>query len=361
MIGRPKTPLILSKTERDQLIALAMDGESTQALALRARIVLLCATGIENNKVAARERVTSQTVSKWRARFVEQRLDGLLDAPRLGAPRTIDDMHVNALIAKTLEPLPEGAMRWSTRSMAREMNLSQATVSRIWRAFGLQSHQQQTADDQLSIETVRDIVGLYLDSLIAAIVLCVDDSRPIEALDGKQSVLPSASELPESDGHERVRRGTTKLFASLDLSLKEMLGKSPQRHRGSAFLKFLSSIDDNVPLQFDIHLIVHERRVRKTPIIKAWFGCHPRVHVHYVPTFALWLSQAERLTTALIKLYIRYGTYRSTQQFEQAIRFSIGIGKFVSIPFVWFKSADDIVACTNRLYLKIRKVKGSTS
>lgn len=355
MIGRPKASLLLSEAEREQLIALTAGSESTQALALRARIILLCATGLKNNTVAAREGVTPQTVSKWRARFVQQRLDGLLDAPRLGAPRTIDDMRINAVVAKTLKPPPEGATRWSTRSMAREMNLSQATVSRIWRAFSLRPDQQQTSDERLLINNPQDIVGLYLDALIEVMVVCVDDNQPIEPLDSKQSVLPPASQLPESDGHQYVNRKTTRLFAALDLIAKGMRAKPPRRHRGAAFLKFLSSINDSVPLQFDIHLVLHDRGMHKTPIIKAWFGCHPRIHVHYVPTFASWLNQAERLTITLIEKYIGRGTYRSTQQFEQAIRLYIGNDNFVSRPFLWCKSTDDIVACIERLDLHITK------
>lgn len=214
MRGRPKTALVLSASEREQLVALTMRRKTAQALALRARIVLACADGADNRAVAARQRVTPQTVSKWRARFIAQRLDGLLDAPRPGAPRTIDDACVDAVVAKTLESVPANATHWSTRGLAREMALSQSAVSRIWRAFGLAPHRQDTfklSTDPLFVEKVRDIVGLYLDPPVRAMVLCVDEKSQIQALDRTQPVLPLAPGIPERRTHDYMRHGTTTL------------------------------------------------------------------------------------------------------------------------------------------------------
>jgi len=259
MKGRPKAQLVLSQTEREQLEALTLRGKTAQALALRARIVLGCAAGADNKVVAVRQRVTQQTVSKWRARFVEHRLDGLLDAPRPGAPRTIDDARVDAVIARTLESVPAGATHWSTRSMALDAGLSQTAVSRIWRAFGLQPHRQETfklSSDPLFVEKVRDIVGLYLDPPIKAMVLCVDEKSQIQALDRTQPLLPLAPGIAERRTHDYARHGTTTLFAALDIATGEVIGELHRRHRSSEFLRFLRTIETNVPPRLDVHLVM---------------------------------------------------------------------------------------------------------
>ena len=248
MSGRPKAQLVLSESEREQLVALTMRRKTAQALALRARIVLSCAEGADNKVVAARQRVTPQTVSKWRARFVEHRFDGLLDAPRSGAPRTIEDAHVDGVIAKTLESLPAGATHWSTRSMARATGLSQTAIARIWRAFGLQPHRQETfklSSDPLFVDKVRDIVGLYLDPPLKAMVLCVDEKSQIQALDRTQPLLPLAPGIPERRTHDYARHGTTTLFAALDIATGEVIGELHRRHRSAEFLQFLRTIEAN--------------------------------------------------------------------------------------------------------------------
>ena len=355
MSGRPKAQLVLSKTEREQLEALTLRRKTGQALALRARIVLSCADGADNKVVAARQRVTPQTVSKWRARFVEHRLDGLLDAPRPGAPRTIDDTCVDAVIAKTLESVPAGATHWSTRSMAREAGLSQTAVSRIWRAFGLHPHRQETfklSSDPLFVEKVRDIVGLYLDPPLKAIVLCVDEKSQIQALDRTQPLLPLAPGIPERRTHDYARHGTTTLFAALDIATGEVIGQTHRRHRGAEFLQFLRTIEANVPPKLDIHLVMDNYGTHKTPTIKAWFARNPRFHVHFTPTSASWLNQVERWFATLTQNYIRRGTHRSTRQLEQAIRHYLELNNNNPKPFVWSKSADDILASIGRFCLR---------
>jgi transposase len=356
MAGRPKAQLVLSEVEREQLVALTLRRKTAQALALRARIVLACADGADNQDVAARQRVTKQTVSKWRARFVEQRLDGLLDAPRVGAPRSIDDARVDALIAKTLESTPADATHWSTRSMARDTGLSQTAVSRIWRAFGLQPHRQETfklSTDPLFVEKVRDIVGLYLAPPLKAMVLCVDEKSQIQALDRTQPILPLAPGLPERRTHDYMRHGTTTLFAALDIATGEVIGELHRRHRSAEFLQFLRTIDANVPTQLDIHLVMDNYGTHKTPTIKAWFARHPRFHVHFTPTSASWLNQVERWFATLTEKYIRRGTHRSTRQLEQAIKQYLDINNSNPKPFVWAKSADDILATIERFCLRI--------
>jgi transposase len=355
MRGRPKAPLVLSETEREQLVALTLRRKTAQALALRSRIVLACADGMDNKAVAARQRVTPQTVSKWRARFIEQRLDGLLDAPRPGAPRSIDDARVDAVVARTLESLPQGATHWSTRAMAREMDLSQTAVSRIWRAFGLQPHRQETfklSSDPLFVEKVRDIVGLYLDPPLKAMVLCVDEKSQIQALDRTQPILPLAPGIPERRTHDYMRHGTTTLFAALDIATGEVIGEMQRRHRSAEFLQFLRTIEANVPTELDVHLVMDNYGTHKTLSIRAWFARHPRFHVHFTPTSASWLNQVERWFATLTEKYIRRGTHRSTRQLEQAIREYLDIHNANPKPFVWSKSADDILASVERFCLR---------
>jgi transposase len=352
---RAQGQLVLSKAEREELEALTLRRKTAQALALRARIVLACADGQANTLVAARQRVTKQTVGKWRSRYIEQRLDGLLDAPRSGAPRTIDDVRVDAVIARTLESVPAAATHWSTRSMARDSGLTQSAVSRIWRAFGLQPHRQDTfklSSDPMFVDKVRDIVGLYLDPPLKAMVLCVDEKSQIQALDRTQPLLPLAPGIPERRTHDYARHGTTTLFAALDIATGEVIGQLHRRHRSSEFLQFLRTIEANVPAELDVHLVMDNYGTHKTPAIKAWFARHPRFNVHFTPTSASWLNQVERWFATLTQSYIRRGTHRSTRQLEQAIRSYLDIHNANPKPFVWTKSADDILASIERFCLR---------
>jgi transposase len=352
---RAQGQLVLSETEREELVALTLRRKTAQALAQRARIVLACADGQANKAVAARQRVTQQTVGKWRARYIAQRLDGLLDAPRSGAPRSIDDARVDAVIARTLESVPAGATHWSTRSMAREMGLTQTAVSRIWRAFGLQPHRQDTfklSTDPMFVDKVRDIVGLYLDPPLKAMVLCVDEKSQIQALDRTQPLLPLAPGIPERRTHDYARHGTTTLFAALDIATGEVIGQLHRRHRSSEFLQFLRTIDANVPRQLDVHLVMDNYGTHKTPAIKAWFARHPRFTVHFTPTSASWLNQVERWFATLTQSYIRRGTHRSTRELEQAIRSYLQIHNADPKPFVWTKTAHDILTSIERFCLR---------
>lgn len=361
MRGRPKAELVLSQSEREQLVALTMRRKTAQAMALRARIVLSCADGMENKAVAVKLRTSQQTVSKWRARFVTDRLDGLLDAPRPGAPRSIADAQVDAVIAKTLESVPANATHWSTRMMAREMTMSQTAVTRIWRAFGLQPHRQETfklSSDPLFVEKVRDIVGLYLDPPLKAMVLCVDEKSQIQALDRTQPILPLAPGIPERRTHDYMRHGTTTLFAALDIATGEVIGELHRRHRSNEFLQFLRTIDANVPSELDVHLIMDNYGTHKTPTIKAWFARHPRFHVHFTPTSASWLNQVERWFATLTEKYLRRGTHRSTRELEDAIRSYLNGYNANPRPFVWCKSADQILASLERFCIRIQKVSG---
>lgn len=355
MRGRPKAELILNAEEREQLQSWARRRKTAQAIALRSRIVLECARGADNQSVADRLGVTPQTVSKWRSRFVSMRLDGLMDAPRTGKPRTIGDEQVEAVIIRTLESTPKDATHWSTRSMANDLGLSQSAISRIWRAFGLQPHRQETfklSTDPLFVAKTRDIVGLYLDPPVKAMVLCVDEKSQIQALDRTQPVLPLAPGIPERRTHDYMRHGTTSLFAALDVATGKVIGQLHRRHRSQEFLKFLRTIDASVPADLDVHLVMDNYGTHKTPAVQRWFARHPRFHVHFTPTSASWLNQVERWFATLTQKQIRRGTHRSTAQLEKAIRAYLEIYNDDPKPFVWSKSADEILASIKRFCLR---------
>lgn len=339
--GRPKAPLILSESEHEQLLALTLHGTTTRALALRARIVLACAEGTDNHAVAAKLQVAPHTVSRWRARFITHGLDGLLDAPRPGAPRKIDDACVNALMAKTRESVPADATRWTTRTMAREMGISQKTVARIWRAFNV-SPRVKLAGDPFGVEQVRDLVGLYLDPPLKAMVLGVDMRPSPPALEPPQSRRPQVPGHLERRPHEAMRHGPS-LFAALDLATGAVSDTLHWRHRSSAFLQFLCTLDAGVPPELDVHVVMDHCR-HKTSSIKTWVARHPRFHVHFTPNSAVWLSQVERWFATLSEPGLRRGTHRSTRQLEHAIRQHLDRNPAEPQPFAWTQSADDRLA-----------------
>ena len=266
--GRPTLPVTLTLEERDTLERWSRRPKTAQALAQRARMVLGCAAGDTHTALAGHLRVTKQTVGKWRARFLATRLDGLLDEPRPGAPRTITDAMVERVLTQTLETTPPDATHWSTRSLAKACGLSRSTVHRIWRAFGLQPHRTETfklSNDPLFIEKVRDIVGLYLNPPDRALVLCVDEKSQIQALDRTQPLLPMRPGQVERRTHDYVRHGTTSLFAALDAKAGKVIGQFHRRHRTIEFRKFLDTIDAAVPPDLDVHLILDNYGTHKTP------------------------------------------------------------------------------------------------
>jgi transposase len=351
MAGRPLKVLELSAAEREELLRWTRRHKSAQALALRARIVLDCAAGMSNTEVAASRGVSKQMVCKWRARFIAKRAEGLLDEPRPGKPRTLDDERIEQLIATTLGTLPRGATHWSTRALAEHLAVSQSTVSRVWRAFGLQPHRQATfklSADPLFIEKVRDIVGLYLDPPVKAMVLCVDEKSQIQALDRTQPILPMAPGLPERRTHDYMRHGTTSLFAALDVATGRVIGQLHRRHRSGEFLQFLRTIDAQVPAELDVHLVMDNYGTHKTPAVRAWFARHPRFHVHFTPTSASWLNQVERWFALLSEKQIKRGTHRSTSALEKAIREFLNVHNENPQPFRWNKTADQILASLAR-------------
>ena len=352
MTGRPLAPFELSNGEEDALRGLSARRTTAQALALRARIVLRCAAGDANQVVAKRLGVTPQTVGKWRARFVAQRLDGLLDEPRPGVPRSIDDAMIESVIVATLETMPKNATHWSSRAMAANSGLSTSSIQRIWRAFGLQPHRAETfklSTDPLFVDKVRDIVGPYISPPDHALVLCVDEKSQIQALDRTQPLLPLAPGQPERRSHDYKRHGTTALFAALDVATGHVLGKCYKRHRASEFRRFLGTIDAAVPADLDVHLVMDNYATHKAPMIKAWLAKRPRYHVHFTPTYASWINQIERWFALLTERQIRRGVHRSVADLESAITtFIARHNEAGAKPFRWTKSADDILKSITR-------------
>ena len=354
--GRPVPALSISSDERDTLERWTRRASTAQALAQRARVILGCAAGKSNTRVAHELRLTKQTVGKWRTRFLTQRLDGLLDEPRPGAPRTVTDADVEAVLTRTLESKPADATHWSTRSMARACGLSRNTVHRIWRAFALQPHRIETfklSKDPLFIEKVRDIVGLYLNPPDRALVLCVDEKSQIQALDRTQPLLPMRPGQPERRSHDYVRHGTTSLFAALDAKSGQVIGQLHRRHRAKEFRQFLDTIDAAVPAALDVHLILDNYGTHKTPMIHRWLARRPRFHLHFTPTSASWLNLVERWFALLTEKQIRRSTHRSTRTLEAAIRAYIALSNTAPKPFVWTKTADEILASVARFCRRI--------
>jgi transposase len=309
--------------------------------------VLACAQEKTNTVVSAELKLSRQAVGKWRRRFVSQRLDGLLDEPRPGAPRQITDAHVERVLTLTLESTPQNATHWSTRSLARKCGMSQSAVSRIWRAFALQPHSSETfklSRDPLFVEKVRDIVGLYLNPPDRALVLCVDEKAQIQALDRTQPLLPMRPGQVERRTHDYERHGTTSLFAALDLASGRVVGECHRRHRGIEFRKFLDTLDEAVPAPLDVHLILDNYGTHKTPLIRRWLARHPRYHLHFTPTSASWLNLVERWFATLTERQLRRGVHRSTRELETALKHYLAVHNQEPKPFVWTKTADEILA-----------------
>jgi len=353
-MGRGMAELVLSETERTELKLLSSRRKTAQALAMRARIVLECARGLENQEVAARLRVAKGTVGKWRRRFVARRMDGLHDEARSGAPRSIEDERIEAVIVKTLESLPENATHWSSRGMAKASSLSVSSVQRIWRAFGLQPHRIESfklSTDPDFVAKVRDVVGLYVAPPEHAVVLCVDEKSQIQALDRSQPMLPMRPGQAARRSHDYKRHGTTSLFAALDIATGHVIGKCYGRHRATEFRKFLDEIEANVPKGLEVHLVWDNYATHKTPLIRNWLAKRPRWHVHLTPTSSSWLNQVERFFALITERKIRRGIYRSVAALRADIASFVEQHNHDPKPFRWTKSADDILQSIERFCL----------
>jgi transposase len=351
----------LTATERGELEALRRRHGTAQALARRARIMLLAADGLTNSAIAQGLGIAKHTVGKWRNRFAAARLDGLRDEPRPGAPRQIGDDAIAETIRMTLESRPWGATHWSLRAMARATGYAPSTIHRIWRAFGLQPHRQETfklSSDPRFVEKVRDIVGLYLDPPDRAVVLCLDEKSQIQALDRTQPLLPLRPGQAARRTHDYKRHGTTSLFAALDVAAGTVIGKCFKRHRASEFRKFLDHVEANVPADLEVHIVMDNAATHKTKPIRDWFAKRPRWHVHFTPTSASWLNQVERFFALLTDQALRRGVHRSTVALEAAIHAYLDAHNAAPKPFRWTKSADDILASIQRFCTRTLETHG---
>jgi transposase len=349
--GRPKRPLILTADEKERLQSLAHRARSQPLLARRARVILASAQGLANHLVAKQLRCSPGMVSKWRSRFLKTRLEGLYDEPRPGAPRQVSDAQVEQVVIRTLESTPPAQTHWSTRGLAQATGLSRMTISRIWRAFGLQPHRTGTfklSPDPLLIEKVRDIVGLYMNPPDHALVICVDEKSQIQALDRTQPLLPLQPGQIERRTHDYKRHGTTSLFAALELKTCRVIGQLHRRHRSSEFRQFRDVIEANVPAALEVHIIMDNYGTHKTTMIRNWFAKRPRFHVHFTPTYGSWINLVERWFAEITNQRIRRGVFRSVRELEAAIRDYIDAHNENPKPFVWTKTADQILASIAR-------------
>lgn len=343
----PKLPeLVLSPEERSKLEMLVRRPKTAQRTALRARIVLMAADGAANKNLASELKVSRSTVIKWRERFRVHRLDGLLDEPRVQAARVATDEVVEQIVTKTLESTPVGKTHWSQRDMAKQVGLSRATVSRIWKAFALQPHRSETfklSPDPQFIEKVRDIVGLYMNPPENAIVFCVDEKLQIQALERTQPILPLRPGIPERQTHDYARNGTTTLFAALNVHTGEVVRKCYRRHRAQEYLNFLRLLESSLAgVDGEIHIVVDNYATHKTAAVQRWFAKRPRFHVHFTPTYSSWLNMVERLFAEVTDKAIRRGSFPSVRSLESAIHEYLAARE--DKPFIWTASADSILA-----------------
>ena len=356
-------PLTLTDAEREELQRLAKRSRTARRIAFRAKIVLACADGVTNGAVAKKLRTSNQTVGLWRKRFVERRIDGLLDEPRPGRPREIGDDQIEDVVVRTLETTPKGATHWSTRQMAQKSGVSHTTIGRIWRAFGLQPHRTETfklSPDPLLVPKVRDIVGLYMDPPDNAVVLSVDEKSQIQALNRTQPVLPMRIGERERRSHDYDRHGTVSLFAALDVATGHVLGRCHRRHRSREFVKFLREIDASVPVDLDIHIVIDNYSTHKTPAVRRFLAKRPRFHLHFTPTYGSWLNQVERWFGLLTARQLRRGSHTSVVQLRKAISEFIEVTNDHPKPFQWVATADEILGRIARFAQRTLQAHGDT-
>lgn len=357
-MARAAAEIVLTDDERAELQSWRRRRKTAAGLHLRAGIILDCEQGYTGQDIARHHGVSAATVTKWRNRFVQQRLAGLSDAPRSGQPRRHDDERVQQVLDTTLYSKPRNATHWSVRRLAQELEIPRDFVHRVWRAFGLKPHLSRSfklSNDPHFVDKVRDVVGLYMNPPDRALVLCVDEKSQIQALDRTQPSLPMTFGSPQTHTHDYRRYGTTTLFAALDVATGEVIGKLKRRHRSSEFISFLRHIDLQVPAEFDVHLVLDNYGTHKTAQVRNWLLRHPRFHCHFIPTYSSWLNLVERFFASLTEHQLRRGTHRSVHALEQAIREYLDQHNEQPKPFRWTKSADDIIASIQSVVKRINQ------
>ena len=357
--GRRKAVLELTDPEREQLVRWERRRKSSQALALRSRIVLKCAEGLANKEVAEAVGVAATTVGKWRSRFCELRLDGLSDDPRPGRPATITTEQVEEVLVATLESAPPNATHWTRSKMAERSGLSKSTIGRIWRTFELKPHRTDTfklSTDPLFVEKVYDVVGLYLDPPEGAVVYCVDEKSQVQALARSQPAFPMMPGMCEKRTHDYLRHGTTRLFAAFSTDDGTVISSLHRRHRTVEFKKFLQKIDGLVLDELDVHLVCDNYGTHKSPAIRRWLEAHPRFHMHYTPTYSSSINQVERWFAYLTDDLLRRSDHRSVQALEKDIREWVKAWNENPKPFIWTKTAEQILESISRLLKRINGV-----
>ena len=352
---------MVTDEQRVELERLTRRARTNRHVAMRAKIILTSAEDLTNVDVAARIRTSDSTVRKWRKRFIERGVAGLYDEPRPGAPRTITDDDVEAIVVKTLETKPRGCTHWSTRKMAKKAGVSHTTVGRIWRTFGLKPHVVESfkiSPDPLFIEKVRDIVGLYLNPPEHAVVFSFDEKPQIQALERAQPILPMDFGQPERQTHNYVRHGTLDLFAALDVATGKVLARTKKKHRSKDFIEFLRVVDDHVESGLQIHVILDNLSAHKSPEVKRWLARHPRFHFHFTPTYSAWLNLVERFFGLLTQHALKRGSHTSEAQLKKAIHEYIEAHNEEGKPFVWTKTADEILNTVKRFGQRTVQVHG---
>jgi transposase len=338
--------LTVSDEERATLVRWSRRPKSPHSMAQRARIVLLAADGLANTVVADKVGVNQATVVKWRKRFLQRRLDGLVDEPRPGAPRTITDDDVEAVVVATLESKPSDATHWSTRDLAARAGMSPSSVGRIWKAFGLKPWMADTfklSEDPLFIEKIRDVVGLYLNPPDKAVVCCVDEKTGIQALDRTQPILPMRPGQVERRTHDYRRNGITDLFAALNVATGQVVHQTRPQHRAVEFRRFLDRIDASVPDGLDVHVVLDNSSTHKTPAINTWLVRHPRFTFHFTPTSSSWLNLVERWFAELTRKLLQRSAHKTVTALTTDLNRWIDTWNDNPRPFVWHKSADEIL------------------
>jgi transposase len=358
-IGRPKKALVVTDDERTALLRLTNRARVNRTLAFRARLVLACADGVADSTVARRYRTTNATVGKWRHRFIKRRLEGIYDEPRVGAPRTISDADVEAVIVTTLEATPPGETHWSTRTMAAKAGMSHTTIGRIWRTFGLKPHVTESfkiSPDPQLVEKVRDVVGLYMNPPTNAVVFSFDEKSQIQALERAQPILPMDFGQPERRTHNYVRNGTLDLFAALNVATGEVLARCKPQHRAQDFVTFLREIERSVEPELEVHVVLDNLSAHRAPVVHRWLLRHLRFHLHFTPTYGSWLNLVERFFGLLTEKALRRGSHTSVPQLRAAILAFVDAHNEKGKPFKWTKTADEILDKMRRFGLRTQQV-----